>query len=247
LNESESEAAEALLSLISLRHENAQLVEHCDITDMVVDSDFQPASVTTAPETPLSPLFIPGSDLPSFQITESQAHEIHVPRNRKPRISKVDTILVAPEGLRDARISVMDFLVAILTGITPEFYSYRLAFLSDNTRIRDLLDIVWTEKKSKPAFESWFNDNGIQHICKLVSKEMESVKPMLKMNIKDVTPQFIEQWDINEIIDPVAAATPTWSKILHHHRIMMQQPSLKRRTLQVIRIREIVQQYFILI
>ena len=77
----------------------------------------------------------------------------------------------------------------------------------------------WTETKSKPAFESWFNDKGIQHICKLISKEMESVIPMLKMNIKDVTPQFIEHWqwpgDVNEIVDPVAVATPIWSKILH--------------------------------
>jgi hypothetical protein len=77
------------------------------------------------------------------------------------------------------------------------------------------LDIIWNEKKSKPAFETWFEENGIPHVCKLVNKEMESVKPMLKMNIKDVTPQFIEQWDVNEIMDPVAAATPTWSKILH--------------------------------
>jgi hypothetical protein len=107
----------------------------------------------------------------------------------------------------------MDLLVAILSGDASEFYSYRSFFLNDKTRIHDLLDIIWNEKKSKPVFETWFKDNGIQHICKLVSKEMESVKPMLKMNIKDVTPQFIEQWDVNEIMDPVAAATPTswWS------------------------------------
>jgi hypothetical protein len=101
----ESEAAEALLSLISLRRENIDntwLLEHCD---RVINVE----SEIISPETPLSPLFIPGSNLPTF--TNSQGlpqneienqREAHVPRLRKPRKSKLNTILAALEGLRDA-------------------------------------------------------------------------------------------------------------------------------------------------
>ena len=86
-------------------------------------------------------------------------------------------MLAALEGLRKARISVMDLLLAILSGEFSEFYSQRLAFLSDSERIRNLFDIIWAEKKSRPAMESWVQDDGIDHICNLVSNEMESAKP----------------------------------------------------------------------
>ncbi|KAF9537103.1 hypothetical protein CPC08DRAFT_552875 [Agrocybe pediades] len=63
--------------------------------------------------------------------------------------------------------------------------------------------------------EGWIKGNGRKHICKIVSKEMDAAKPMLKMNISEVTPDFIERWDVNSIMGPVAAATPMWTAILH--------------------------------
>ena len=64
------------------------------------------------------------------------------------RASKVGTILAALDDLRKAQISVMDLLLAILGGeFSNDFYSHRLAFLSDSGRIRELLDIIWAEKK----------------------------------------------------------------------------------------------------
>ncbi|KAF9559706.1 hypothetical protein CPC08DRAFT_750799 [Agrocybe pediades] len=44
---------------------------------------------------------------------------------------------------------------------------------------------------------------------------MEAAKPMLRMSINDVTPEFIEQWDVNPIMDPVAAVTSMWTSILY--------------------------------
>ena len=140
---------------------------------------------------------------------------VHVPRIWKERTSKVDTMLVALENLRKARISVMDLLLAILSRDSSEFYSHRLAFLCDSERICEILDIVWEEKKSRPAMEGWVQDSGVDHICKLVSNEMESAKPLLKMKLKTVSPAYVEQWDVAAIMDPVAAVTPTWTKILY--------------------------------
>ena len=55
------EAAEALLNLISLRPENIENARHFEHCDMVINPEIQHQSVSTAPETPLSPLFITGS------------------------------------------------------------------------------------------------------------------------------------------------------------------------------------------
>jgi hypothetical protein len=33
--------------------------------------------------------------------------------------------------------------------------------------------------------------------------------------LKDVSPEYVEQWDVGTIMDPVANFTPTWSKILY--------------------------------
>ena len=134
-------------------------------------------------------------------------------QKRKPRVPKVDTVKFVLKHLHDTRISLMDLLFTILSG--DDFDWYRLRFLSDSRRINDLLNLLWNNKKSKPIFGDWFKDHGIDHICNLVSREMEAAKPMLKMDLKEVSPEFLEHWDLNSIMDPVVSVTPTWSKLLH--------------------------------
>jgi len=63
--------------------------------------------------------------------------------------------------------------------------------------------------------ESWVQDSSVDHICKLVSNEMESAKPLLKMKLKTVSPAYVKQWDVATIMDPVVTITPTWTKILY--------------------------------
>lgn len=65
----------------------------------------------------------------------------------------------------------------MLVSILPLFYSYRLAFLHDIERIRELLDLAGENVTT--CFESWVNDKGVtvEHIGKLVSNEMETTKP----------------------------------------------------------------------
>ena len=63
--------------------------------------------------------------------------------------------------------------------------------------------------------EIWVQDSGVNHICKLVSNKMESAKPLLKMKLKTVSPEYVKQWDVTMIMDPVATITPTWTKILY--------------------------------
>ena len=142
--------------------------------------------------------------------------EVCVPRKRHLRVSKIGNILSALRQLREARISIMDLLAIVLSGKDAEFRSHRKAFLSDTERIRNLLDIIWLDNHSHSGFESWLDADGLDHICHLVSNEIESAKPKLHMKLESVSPDYIEHWDVNEIMGPIATdLTPTWSRILY--------------------------------
>ncbi|KAF8264320.1 hypothetical protein EI94DRAFT_1593629 [Lactarius quietus] len=57
--------------------------------------------------------------------------------------------------------------------------------------------------------------HALQLVCKWIHVEMEAAKPQLRMNIGDVSSEFIEQWDIHHIMGPVACNTmPTLNTIL---------------------------------
>ena len=186
--------------------------------NMEIDSEFLNlglgVSESTTANNCLSPFAIPGENISGSSVHTDETR-VHVPRLRKERASKVGTMSAALNVLRKARISVTDLLLAILSGEFSEFYSHRLAFLSDSGRIRELLNTIWAEKKSRPTIENWVQDVGLDHICNLVSNEMESAKPLLQMKLKAVSPEYIEQWDVAAIMDPVAMITPTWTKILY--------------------------------
>ena len=151
--------------------------------NMDIDSEFlSPTPVgigvsdSAAANTHLSPFAILGENTSGSSVHTDET-SVLVP---SLRASKVGTMLAALDNLRKARISVMDLLLAILGGEFSDFYSHRLAFLSDSGRIRELLDVIWAEKKSRPTVESWVQDIGLDHICNLVNNEMESAKPLLK-------------------------------------------------------------------
>ncbi|KAH9169152.1 hypothetical protein EDB89DRAFT_1854788 [Lactarius sanguifluus] len=54
--------------------------------------------------------------------------------------------------------------------------------------------------------------HALSLVCKKVHIEMEAAKPHLRMNTTDVSPEFIEQWDIHRIMEPLA--TPTLRLVL---------------------------------
>ena len=188
--------------------------------NMDIDSEFLDLGLGVSESTTannlncISPFAIPGEKISGSSVHTDETR-VHVPRLRKERASKVGTMSAALNDLRKARISVTDLLLAILSGEFSEFYSHRLAFLSDSGRIRELLNTIWAEKKSRPTIENWVQDVGLDHICNLVSNEMESAKPLLQMKLKAVSPEYVEQWDVAAIMNPVAMITPTWTKILY--------------------------------
>ncbi|KAH9174559.1 hypothetical protein EDB89DRAFT_1848821 [Lactarius sanguifluus] len=54
--------------------------------------------------------------------------------------------------------------------------------------------------------------HALRLVCEKVHVEMEAAKPHLRMNTTDVSPEFIEHWDIHQIMEPLA--TPILRTVL---------------------------------
>ncbi|KAF9486497.1 hypothetical protein BDN70DRAFT_794191 [Pholiota conissans] len=58
--------------------------------------------------------------------------------------------------------------------------------------------------------------HAIDFVCESVHEEMEAAKPYLSMTTAQTSPEFIESWDINAIMDPIARdITPMWTAVLN--------------------------------
>ncbi|KAH9009894.1 hypothetical protein EDB84DRAFT_1590991 [Lactarius hengduanensis] len=54
--------------------------------------------------------------------------------------------------------------------------------------------------------------HALRLVCEKVHVEMEAAKPHLRMHTTEVSPEFIERWDIHQIMEPLA--TPTLRSVL---------------------------------
>ncbi|KAF8873928.1 hypothetical protein BD779DRAFT_1451338 [Infundibulicybe gibba] len=74
---------------------------------------------------------------------------------------------------------------------------------------------IWTCHKGNRIRDSCLLPLAVDLVCDTIHREMDNAKPYLRMSIKDVTPEFVENWNIHEIMGPVSQdVTPTWSAIL---------------------------------
>lgn len=53
---------------------------------------------------------------------------------------------------------------------------------------------------------------AISYICDLIHDKMDAAKPHLQVLMHQVTPEFIDNWDLNTIMEPLC--TPVWAMIL---------------------------------
>ncbi|KAF8151360.1 hypothetical protein B0H34DRAFT_822387 [Crassisporium funariophilum] len=78
-----------------------------------------------------------------------------------------------------------------------------------------LLDFIMDNKKGAAILREWMRPHAIALVCDQVHDEMEAAKPFLRMTTAETSPDFIESWDINSIMDPVSNnITPVWTAVL---------------------------------
>ena len=71
------------------------------------------------------------------------------------------------------------------------------------------------DDKGHPIVSQWMLPHALSQVCDEIHKEMEDTKPSLQMKMSKVSLKFLEEWDIEKIMGPVAHnTTPTLSLVL---------------------------------
>jgi hypothetical protein len=178
-----------------------------DIVSGTISTLLQGSSLDAFPS-PLSPL----QDLDVNMGSLRQPIELIPPRSRAPRLSKVETIANVLDTLKKAKITPADFLLHVLD--ESRFASYQAPFYNSE-KFRELLNLFWGSERGSLVMKDWLRPNAIRLVCELVHSEMECAKPYLRMSSNEVTLDFLSDWDINLLMDPISQnVTPVWSEIL---------------------------------
>lgn len=78
-----------------------------------------------------------------------------------------------------------------------------------------ILDLIMADRQGAETLNEWMLPHAVTLVCETIHTEMEAAKPFLHITTAETTPEFIESWDINKIMDPISEnTTPTWSTIL---------------------------------
>lgn len=170
----------------------------------------------------LSPLIIKRRAMlpPAASIEEQDEAVLEIPRKRRKRYSKAETICSILETLSDAGLTPATFLIAILEAGAEQDDVYGRSgeafFRSTNVEnIRRVLDLILANQKGAVVLNEWMMPHAVDLVCETVHREMEAAKPHLHMTIAETTPEFIESWDLNSIMDPISEKiTPTWTAVL---------------------------------
>lgn len=139
------------------------------------------------------------------------------PRLRKKRTTKVEAIKLVQNILLDADLTPTLLLLHLLGPDTSNPLA-RTAFFrrTNEDNICQLLSTILEDDKGSRILKKWMVPHAVNIVCDLVNEEMEAARPNLFMTTAQTTPEFIEGWDINTIMDPITKdITPTWSSILH--------------------------------
>lgn len=154
---------------------------------------------------------LPSVDSPSSGI-------LGVQRIRKEQRSKLSVILSALQILKEVKVTATELLELVANGSQQGLAYFHSGFYAttNRDRVHDLLDTIWAHPKGKTMLEDWMRPHAIDLVCKSVHSEMEAAKPFLRMNVSDVTPEFVSNWDIRKTMEPIAVnITPMWTRVLN--------------------------------
>jgi len=142
--------------------------------------------------------------------------EDFIMRQRKPKVQRTASLLSILRNLQGLKFTVIDLLVCVIDG-QGEFEGFRNALFSPKNRnaLIRLFDKFYQDDKGHIIFSDWMFPHSITLVQEKIHAEMEAAKPYLRMHKSEVTPTFIEQCDIHQIMEPVIRdVTPTLTSII---------------------------------
>ncbi|KAH8979979.1 hypothetical protein EDB86DRAFT_3066941 [Lactarius hatsudake] len=136
-----------------------------------------------------------------------------IPHQRRPKSGRKVSLLTILRNLQDLKFTAVDLLMTIIDG-NGDFEGFRNALFSPKNcaSLVELLERLIQDDKGKPIVDKWMSSHALRLVCEKVHVEMEAAKPHLRMHTTEVSPEFIERWDIHQIMEPLA--TPTLRSVL---------------------------------
>ncbi|KAF6744015.1 hypothetical protein DFP72DRAFT_1079199 [Ephemerocybe angulata] len=117
------------------------------------------------------------------------------------------------DELSAAKVTILDVLDYVIEG-DGDFSGFRNALIAKNRthRLTETLSRLYANDKLTATVNGWMFPHALDLVCEAVHSEMDAAKPAVKMYANEVTPEFIEGWDITDTM--AAIETPVWSRIL---------------------------------
>ena len=159
----------------------------------------------------------------------SDNHEIEdslkpgISQTRKKYTSKGETLAAVHKMLQDASHTPTTMLINLLESAAEDSHRDSAHALPGKAFSRStnmgnickLLDLIMANEKGAAILKEWMRPHAVDLVCSDIHREMEEAKPHLYMTAAETTPEFIESWDINDIMDPISdKITPTWTTVL---------------------------------
>lgn len=132
--------------------------------------------------------------------------------------AQTEHVRTALSHLRKAHVTPLRLLQMILASdnTDKQFFPLKTAFYrKDNEHsVHQLLNTISGTTNGHSSLESWIQGDGCDVVRSIIHREMEAAKPLLAMTSSVTTPDFMNTWSINAIMDPVDKVSPFWTSIL---------------------------------
>lgn len=116
----------------------------------------------------------------------------------------------------DAGRSPLDLVLDILDPTQLEYENYRSRWFSPaSNKLLLLLDQIFAHPKGHNLVSRWMQPHIFDSVCSVVSSEMDSVVGKLYLpSVEHISPQFINDWTLETIVEPATQLCPSLLRIL---------------------------------
>jgi hypothetical protein len=81
-----------------------------------------------------------------------------------------------------------------------------------STSLHRLLDHIWSDSENvrgRNCLQVWMRKHALDLVAHEVSKEMQTERSRLYMSLPSVTPQYVESYNLQDMIGPILQVAPT--------------------------------------
>jgi hypothetical protein len=138
-----------------------------------------------------------------------------VTRQRRPKTQRTVSLMTVLRDLQELKFTIIDLFSFVIDGKEGSDGFHNALFSKNRDSLVGLLEKLIQDDKGRAIVSNWMFPHALRLVCERIHVEMEAAKPLLRMNMGDVCPEFIENWDIQRIMGPVSQdTTPTLRTVL---------------------------------